>query len=48
MLSTLLELKQAYWGLNSEEYIEWKEYFISLSEAELIEEYSSHFPEVIQ
>lgn len=44
MLDTLLELKQAYWGLDSDEYKEWKEYFVSLSESELTEEYYSHFP----
>ena len=42
-LDTLLDLKAAYWGLDSDEYREWKEYFEGLSERELTFEYNSHF-----
>ena len=44
MLEQLLDIKETYWGLNSEEYKEWKEYFISLTDEELREEYYLHFP----
>lgn len=47
MLDTLLELKAVYWGLDSLEYKEWKEYFLSLSEHELNLEYNEHFQEVL-
>ncbi len=48
MIETLLELKQTYWGLDSEEYNEWKDYFLTLSEEELKEEYLSHFPDEVK
>ena len=44
MLENLLELKELFWGLDSEEYKEWKAYFMSLSNHELELEYYSHFP----
>jgi hypothetical protein len=43
MLEQLLDLKEAYWGLDSQEYTEWKEYFLGLSQQELEQEYNSHF-----
>lgn len=43
MLENLLDIKAAYWGLDSDEYKEWKEYFEGLSERELTFEYNSHF-----
>jgi len=45
MLDTLLELKELFWGLNSDEYKEWESYFKSLSNVELMQEYVSHFIE---
>lgn len=45
MLENLLDIKAAYWGLDSDEYREWKEYFEGLSERELTFEYNSHFGE---
>lgn len=44
MLEILLDLKGAYWGLDSEEYFEFKGYFLSLSSEELKIEYDEHFP----
>lgn len=44
MLEQLLDLKAALWGLDSDEYVEWKNYFMSLPENELEVEYYSHFP----
>lgn len=43
MLLQLLDLKASYWGLDSDEYIEWKEYFEALNERELRMEYNDHF-----
>jgi len=34
-----------FWGIDSDEYMEWKEYFESLSERELQAEYREHFGE---
>lgn len=42
-LETLLDLKAAYWGLDSDEYQEWKEYFESLSNRELQMEFREYF-----
>lgn len=42
-LNTLLDLKAMYWGLDSDEYKEWKEYFESLNERELQMEYREYF-----
>lgn len=43
MLEQLLDIKATHWGLDSEEYNDWKEYFLTLSEEELLEEYRLHF-----
>ena len=44
-LEKLLEVKALYWGLDSLEYNEWKEYFLSLSKSELEFEYIEYFRE---
>ena len=44
-LEKLLELKSLFWGIDSEEYREWKEYFLGLSKDELEFEYIEHFIE---
>ena len=43
-LEKLLDIKALFWGENSIEYKEWKDYFLSLSETELQREYEEHFP----
>ena len=45
LLETLLDLKSAYYGLDSVEYMEWKEYFESLNDSELHFEYNQYFGE---
>ena len=45
LLDTLLGFKADIWGYNTEDYLYWEDYFVTLSKDDLLAEYNDYFGE---